>query len=46
MLSSYYKLCGSKKSRFVKAKEASGLLSTLGIRTQLIQIPLVGPLLF
>ena len=46
MLSSYCELCGSKKSRFVKAKEASGLLSTLGIRTQLIQIPLVGPLLF
>ena len=46
MLSSNCVVCGSKKSRFFKAQEASGLLSSLGIRTQLSQIPLVGHLLF
>ena len=35
-----------KKSRFIKNQEASGLLSSLGIRTPLSQIPLLGPLLF
>ena len=36
----------SKKSLFIKEQEASGLLSSLGIRTPLTQIHLVGPLLF
>ena len=35
----------SKKSKFVKEPEASGLLSSLGIKTPLSKIPLVGPLL-
>ena len=35
----------SKKSKFMKEKEASGLLSSLGIKTPLSKIPLVGPLL-
>ena len=39
-------VCGSKKSKFIKEQEASGLLSSLGIKTPLIKIPLVGPLLF
>ena len=39
-------VCGSKKSKFIKEQEASGLLSSLGIKTLLIKIPLVGPLLF
>ena len=39
-------VCGSKKSRFIKEQEASGLLRSLGIRRPLGQIPLVGPLLF
>ena len=48
MLLSKCAMCGSKKARFIKEKEASGLLSSLGIHlnTPLNQIPLVGPLLF
>ena len=38
--------CVSKKSKFVKVQEASGLLSSLGIKTTLSKIPVVGPLLF
>ena len=46
MVSSNCVLCrNKKKSRFIKEQEASGLLSSLGIRTLLIQIYLVGPLL-
>ena len=37
---------GTKKIRFIKEQEASGLLSSLRIRTPFNQIPLVGPLLF
>ena len=36
----------SKKLKFIKKQEASELLTSLGIRTPLSQIPLVGPLLF
>ena len=36
---------GSKKSRFIKEQEASGLLSSLGIKTPLSKIPLLGHLL-
>ena len=36
----------TKKSRFIKEQEASGLLSRLGINTPLSRINLVGPLLF
>ena len=39
-------VCNSKKSKFIKEQEASGLLSSLGIKTTLNKIPLVGPLLF
>ena len=46
MLSSNCAVCSSKKSRFIKEQEASGLLSSLGIRTPLCQIPFVDPLLF
>ena len=35
-----------KKSKFLKQQEPSGLVSSLGIKTPLIKIPLVGPLLF
>ena len=38
--------CDSKKSKFIKQQEVSGLLSSLGIKTPLSKIPLVGPLLF
>ena len=39
-------MCDSKKSKFLKEQEAKGLLSSLGLKTPLIQIPLFGPLLF
>ena len=40
------KKCDSKKSKSIKEQEASRLLSSLGIKTPLRKIPLVGPLLF
>ena len=43
MLLSKCEMCGSKKSKFIKEQETSGLL---GIKTPLSKIPLVGPLLF
>ena len=46
MLLSKCAVCGSKKSNIIKEQEASGLLSSLGIKTPLSKIPLVGPLLF
>ena len=39
-------ICGSKKSKFIKKQETNGLLSSLGIKTPLSEIPLVGPFLF
>ena len=36
----------SKKSKFFKQQESSGLVSSLGIKTPLSKIPLVGLLLF
>ena len=39
-------MCDSKKWRFIKEQEASGLLSTLRIKRHLRKIPLVGTLLF
>ena len=46
MVSSNCALCGSKKLRFIKKQETSGLLSTLRMGTPLNQIHLVGPILF
>ena len=34
MVSSNCTICGSEKLRFIKEPEASGLLSSLGIRTE------------
>ena len=45
MLLSECAVCDSKKSKFVKQHEASELLSSLGIKTPLSKIPLVGLLL-
>ena len=45
MLSSKCVVCDSKKSKFFKEQEASGLLSSLGIKTPLNKIPLLGSLL-
>ena len=39
-------VCDRKMQKFIKEQEASGLLSTLGIKAPLSKIPLVGPLLF
>ena len=39
-------ICGSKKSKFIKKQEAKGLLSSLGIRTTLSKVPLLGDVLF
>ena len=38
-LKSQRSVCGNKISRFVKEQEAKGLLSSLGIRTLLSNIP-------
>ena len=46
MLLSKYAVYDSKKPKFIKQQEASGLLSSLGIKTPLSKIPLVGALLF
>ena len=39
-------ICGSKNSRFIKNQEAKGLLSTLGIKTTLSNVPTLGYILF
>ena len=46
ILLSKFAVCDSKKSKFIKEQEASGLLSSLRIKTPLREIPLVVPLLF
>ena len=35
-----------KNSKFIKQQEVSGLLSSLGVKTPLSKVPLVGPLSF
>ena len=39
-------VCDSKKSKFIKEQEASGLLTSLGTRKLLNKIPSVCPFLF
>ena len=46
MILSKCAICGSKKSKFIKKQEASGLLSKLGIKTPLSKIPIYGDVLF
>ena len=46
MLLSKYEKCDSKKSKFIKEQEASRLLSSIGKKTPVSKIPLVGPLFF
>ena len=46
MLFSKCAICDGKKSRFIKNQEAKGLLSNLGIRTQLSKLPMLGDFLF
>ena len=38
MLLSKYEVCDSKKSKYIKQQEASGLLSSLGIKMSLSKI--------
>ena len=45
MLLSKCVVCNSKKSKFVKQQEPSGLLSSLGIKAPLNKIPLLRPFL-
>ena len=47
MILSNCAICGSKKSKFIKKKEAKGLLSHLSIRIPpLNKIPILGVILF
>ena len=46
MILSKCAICGSKKSKFIEKQEAKGLLSSLGIRTALSKIPVLGDVLF
>ena len=46
MLLSKCSVRGSKKSKFIKEQEASGLLSCLKIKSPLREVSLVGPLFF
>ena len=46
MILSKFAVCGSKKLKFIKNQEAKGLISSLGIRTPLSKIPLLGDVLF
>ena len=39
LIKSKCSFCGNKKSRFIKEQDAKGLLSSLGIRTPLSNIP-------
>ena len=45
MLLSKCAVCDSKKPKFIKEQEASGLSNRLEIKTPLNKIPLLGPLL-
>ena len=46
MLLSKCAVCDNKNSKFIKEQEASGLLSSLGIKSSLRKIPLVALLFF
>ena len=41
MIQSNCAICNRKKSRFIKERQASGLLSNLGIKTPLNKVPLL-----
>ena len=46
MILSKYAICGGRKSKFIKKQDAKGILSSLGIKTPLSKIPLLGDVLF
>ena len=43
---SKWAICDNKKSRFIKNQEAKGILSSLGLKTPLSEIPILGDTLF
>ena len=46
MILSKYAICGSRKSKFIKRQDARGLLSKLGIKAPLSNVPVLGDILF
>ena len=46
MMLSKCAMCGSKKSKLIKKQEASGILSSVGIRTPLNKTPVLGDIIF
>ena len=46
MMLSRCDIWGSKKSKFIKKQEASGILSSLVLKTPLSKIPLLGDIFF
>ena len=46
MLLAKCEVCDSKELKFIKEQEATRLLSSLGTKTTLSEIPLLGPILF
>ena len=46
ILLSNYAVCDSKKTRFIKKQEASGLFSNLGLKAIFSKVPLSGDFLF
>ena len=46
MILSKCAICRSKESRFFKNQEGKGLLSNLGIKTELSKVPILGDILF
>ena len=46
MILSKSAICGSRKSKFINKKEASGLLSKLGNKTLLSKVPIPGDVSF
>ena len=45
MLLSKFVICGSKNSRFIKKQDTSGILNSLGLRTPLSKVLLLGDIL-
>ena len=45
MILSKCAICGSKKSRFIKNQKVKGLLSNLGVKTPLSEVPILGHIL-
>ena len=46
MILSNCDICGTKKLGFMKEREAKGILSSLGLKTPLNKVPLLGDILF